>query len=338
MIACLRRAGVEVVERNRSVWGDRHNWSLGARQAARVAVAEARLARRVEDDADVLIVGYPGHFDLIAARRVARGRPIVFNPLVSLHDTLVVDRSRFADGSLAGRLSRGVDRAAFRRADLVVADTAAQARFFTERFGLDASHVAVAFVGAEDRLFAPAWQPPSVFRALFVGKLIPLHGLETILAAAALAPEIRFRVVGDGQLRTSLAARPANVEWVEWVEYPALPAEYQAAGCALGVFGASEKAARVIPNKAFQALASGTPLVTLDSPAARELLTHDVDAVLVPPGDAAALAGAVRQLATNRELAVRLGAAGRATYESRASEVVLGVVWRDLLLRATPSA
>ena len=53
----------------------------------------------------------------------------------------------------------------------------------------------------------------SEFTCLFVGKLIPLHGLETILEAARRAPELRFRVVGSGQLEPLLDARPANVEW-----------------------------------------------------------------------------------------------------------------------------
>ena len=149
-----------------------------------------------------------------------------------------------------------------------------------------------------------------MFHALFVGKLIPLHGLETILAAARQAPEIPFRIVGSGQLDALMTDRPPNVEWVDWVEYEQLPAEYQRAGCALGVFGTSAKAARVIPNKAFQALACGTPLVTADTPAARELLTDGESALLVPPGDADALATAVRRLAADAALAAQLGRGG----------------------------
>ncbi len=249
----------------------------------------------------------------------------------ALYDTLVTDRARLRPRGAAARALRAIDRRAFRRADLVVADTAAHASFFRTAFGLPYGRVRVCFVGAEDRLFQPLWQPPASFHALFVGKLIPLHGIETILAAAALAPEIPFRIVGSGQLEQVLAARPTNVTWTPWVEYGQLPRELQRAGCALGIFGSGAKTGRVIPNKAFQALACGTPLVTADTPAARELLCDGVDALLVPAGDAGALAAAVRQLAADTALATRIGRQGRATYEARASEPVLGRQWRTLL-------
>lgn len=335
VISALRGAGVEVLEQHRPVWERRHNWSIGLGQMLRVAEAERSLGRsRQIEDVDALVVGYPGHFDLPAAKRVARGRPVVFNPLVSLYDTLVDDRGRFRRGSPAAGVVHLVDRRAFRRADLVVADTEEHARFFRDEFGLAENRVDVCLVGAEDRLFFPGWQPEAPFHALFVGKLIPLHGLETILAAAALAPEVPFRVVGSGQLERLLEGRPVNVDWVPWVEYEELPGELQRAGCALGVFGTGAKAARVIPNKAFQALACACPLVTADTPAARELLTDRADVLLVPPGDPVALAAAVRLLAADAALARRLGRAGRATYEARASEEVLGRRWRTLLERS----
>jgi glycosyltransferase involved in cell wall biosynthesis len=333
VISCLRRAGVDVVERHASVWERRrHKWSLGLGAALRIGLAEARLllgSRRERFDA--VIVGYPGHFDVPAARRIARGRPVVFNPLVSLHETLVEDRGRFGAGSPAAGVLRQVDRLALRRADLVVADTQANARHFAELAGLPPDRLAVCLVGAEERLFKPGWQPQEAFHALFVGKLIPLHGVETILEAARLAPEVPFRVVGSGQLDGLMSERPGNVEWVEWVEYEQLPGELQRARCALGVFGRSAKTGRVIPNKAFQALACGTPLVTADTPAARELLRDGESALLVPQGDAEALAAAVRRLASDRALARAIGEGGLAAYREQASEDVLGARWRGLL-------
>ena len=330
VVSCLRRAGVDVVERHRQVWG-RHNWSPGLGSLARLARAELALARVDPGDADVLVVGYPGHADMVAAKRVAAGRPIVFNPLVSLRDTLIDDRGVVSRRSLRAAVLRSLDRRAFRGADLVVADTRAHAAYFQDAFGLASERVAVALVGAEDSLFHPAETKPAGFHVLFVGKLIPLHGLETILAAARLVPEVRFVVVGEGQLASLLAHPPPNVEHVPWLDYRGLPDAYRRAGCALGVFGTGAKAARVIPNKVFQALACARPVITADTAAARELLADGENALLVPAGDPRALASAIRRMVEDSGLANRIGDAGRRTYEMQASESVLGARWRSLL-------
>jgi len=335
VISALRGAGVEVIERHEPVWeGQEEKWSLGPGAAVRLVLAELRLLARRGPRTDAVIVGYPGHLDLLAARRAARGAPVVFNPLVSLTDTLVGDRGRFRHGSLVERALRTIDRRALRSADVVIADTDAHAEFLAGLAGLPRDRFEVCFVGAEERVFQPGWDPEEPFTALFVGKLIPLHGLETILEAARLAPDLRLRIVGSGQLDPLLAGRPANVEWAPWVDYERLPEELNRASCALGIFGTSEKAQRVIPNKAFQALACATPLVTADTPAARELLVDGESALLVPPGDPEALAGALHRLAAEPELAQRLGAVGHAVYRERASEEVLGRRWRRILERA----
>ncbi len=338
VISCLRGAGVEVRERHRPVWEQRHGWSTGLRQFARIVEAERILRQGSDGGVDALIVGYPGHFDLPAAKRVARDKPVVFNPLVSLSDTLVTDRERFRAGSLPARALAKIDRHALRGADLVVADTRADADRLAALANLKPERVEVCFVGAEERLFTPGWAPEEPFTAFFVGKLIPLHGLETILAAARAAPGLRFRIVGSGQLESLVRGRPKNVEWLPWVDYELLPAELHRAGCALGIFGTSDKAQRVIPNKAFQALACGTPLVTANTPAARELLVHEQSALLVPPGDPGALATALLKLQSDAELAHSLGEGGRAAYEAEASEEVLGTRWRALLERVVARA
>jgi glycosyltransferase involved in cell wall biosynthesis len=332
VISCLRHAGVEVIERHVPVWeGRNQKWRAGLTAVPRLALAEARLLRRPQSGADAVIVGYPGHLDLPAARRAARGRPVIFNPLVSLFDTLVGDRGRFRAHSLPARILTAIDRRALRAADVVVADTQANADFLAELADLPEKQFAVCFVGAEERLFQPGWAPEEPATAVFVGKLIPLHGLETILGAARFAPELRFRVIGSGQLESLLESRPPNVEWVRWVEYDLLPAELRRAACALGIFGTSDKARRVIPNKAFQALACGVPLVTADTPAARELLTDGESALLVPPGDPEALADALRRVMTDPALAGRLADAGHTVYREQASEEVLGARWRSLI-------
>jgi glycosyltransferase involved in cell wall biosynthesis len=334
VISCLRKAGVDVTERHVSVWEeDEHKWKAGIEALARVAKAQLELLRLHGTDFDVLLVGYPGQLDLPAAKRAARGKPIVFNPLVSLWDTWVSDRGRFTPGSAAGRSLARIDRAAFRAADLVVADTEQSADFFAELAGLPRTRFEVCLVGAEDRLFNPPWTPSKSF--LFVGKLIPLHGLDTILEAARLVPDLAITIAGGGQLEALLETRPPNVEWVPWIEYEQLGNAYRNALCALGIFGTSAKAARVIPNKVFQAIACGTPVITADTPATRELLVDGASALLVPPGDPEALAAALRRASTDTGLLARIAAGGRKAYEEHASEDVLGRKWRTLLERLT---
>ena len=198
----------------------------------RVAVAEARLLFGRKGTFDVLIVGYPGHFDMPAARRIARGKPVVFNPLVSLWDTLVDDRGRFRPGSSGAGVLRRVDRIAFRRADLVVADTEAQARWYAETFGLPASRLAVCLVGAEDRLFA----------RLAAGRALPrpsssaadkLHGLR--LSSKRLVSAVSsVRLVARGTEGFWLHHRQRGL--CPWVG-TRTSGRLQPAGCALGIFG-----------------------------------------------------------------------------------------------------
>ena len=244
VISCLRRAGVEVVERHVSVWeGDEEKWSAGPGSGLRLAAAETRLLLGRAPKADAVIVGYPGHLDLRAARRAARGGPVVFNPLVSLWDTFVGDRGRFKAESLAARDLLRIDRHAFGSADLIVADTEAHADYLSELTGVPRERFRVCLVGAEERVFQPGWEPEDPFIALFVGKLIPLHGLTTILEAARLAPELRIRVIGSGQEERMLSGRPTNVEWTPWVPYERLPGELRRAGCP-SVFGTRQGTTR----------------------------------------------------------------------------------------------
>ena len=333
VVRCLRDVGVDVVEHHVSVWdGQRHKFALGPGSALRLAGAQLRLLKRLDVDFDVVIVGYPGHLDMTAARRIAGGRPLVFNPLVSLYDTFVLDRGRWTPRSVPARLLEAIDRRAIRAADMVVLDTENHADYFAELGGVSRDRVQVCLLGADETRFMPGWTQPETFSCFFHGKLIPVHGLETILAAARLVPEVRFTLTGTGQLSGLLEReRPENVEWLGWVPAERIPLELHRCGCVLGIFGTSEKASRVIPNKAFEALACGAPIITADTPGSRELLVDGESAVLVPPGDPGALAAAIRRVAADPALARRVAAGGLDAFRARASAEVLGPRWKALL-------
>ena len=84
----------------------------------------------------------------------------------------------------------------------------------------------------------------------------------------------------------------------------------------------------MVPNKVYHAMAVGRPVITADTPAAREVLEHERTALLVPAGDAPALAAAMRRLDEDAELRARLGDAARERFEALASQ---RVVARDFL-------
>jgi hypothetical protein len=296
-IAALRATGVEIVERQASIRG------RGGRGTLSVLGAETRLLRPRRRDFDVVIVGYPGHFDVPRARRVAGRAPLVFDAVLSLEDELVTVRRRFRDRSAAATVLRAVDFRALRLPNLVVCGTAAEAAYLA---GMGARRTEAVFLGADEELFSETWSPTYPFSALQFADA----SSEVVEAAAAIATDVPVRLVGRDELeRDELGIAVGH------------------AGIVLGSFRES----RAIPPVVFEALATGAPVITADTNAARELLTDGESALLVRPNDPAALAHALRQLARDEALRTRIAARGREVYGERASRRVLGERWRSLL-------
>lgn len=330
LVEGLRAHGVTVTERHRPVWErTRHKAGAflrpgrllragGSYAAAWAAIAAEEARSRLAVDA--VVAGYPAQPDVAPAWLVARARraPLVVDMMISLVDTLADDRARVT-GATARALALA-DRVSLAAADLVLADTAANADFLAQRFGVPRARFVVAPVGAEPGAFPFTPVPDGECHALWYGKLSPMHGIDVILDATRIPGTPRVRLVGGGQLDAWLADEmrrdpPRGLEHVPWVPYDRLGQEVAESGIVLGIFGRSGKAARVVPNKVFQAMAAGRPIITADTPGIREVLTHGVDAVLVPAGEPAALAAALVSLAGDPSARAALGAAARARYE-----------------------
>ncbi len=332
LIAGLREHGVDVVEFRAGLPPMTAVEMTGARGATRLAaglaIAHARLfaQHRRRLDVDAVVVGYPGHFlvpfgRVLAALRDAR---LVFDPLVSLWDTFAGDRALVRGRSLEAAAVRAVDEVAFRLPDLVLSDTWAHAAYYQEEFGLARGRLVVTPVGALPEPKADGasrsltqGEPLTI---LHYGKWSPMHGADVVLAAAELlrSEPFRFILIGEGQLSAELRSvidghALTNVEWLGSLPAAELRARTLAADVCLGVFGRTDKAARVVPNKVFDALACGRPVVTADTDGAREWLRHGETALLTPAGDAAALAAVLRRLRDERERA-HLGRRALALY------------------------
>ena len=284
---------------------------------------------------DAVVVGYLGHFDVHLARLLyPRHRvPIVLDHLISAANT-AKDR-RIAGGGMKQRLLTLIDAAALRAADIVVVDTEEHLEIVPEKYR---SKAVVVYVGAPEPWHAAAVEPSATagngpLTVVFYGLYTPLQGTPVIGAALgrlAGAP-VEVTMIGGGQdeaqTKAAAAANPA-VRWLDWVPAEQLPALVAEHDVCLGIFGTGAKALRVVPNKVFQGLAAGCAIVTSDTPPQRRLLGDA--AVLVPPGDADALAGALRRLAGDRGEVARLRQQSR---ELARQEFAPGQVVAPLLRR-----
>ena len=122
-----------------------------------------------------------------------------------------------------------------------------------------------------------------------------------------------------------------NINWIDWVKYEELPKYINGADVCLGIFGDTEKATRVIPNKAFQIIASGKPLITGDSPAARELFRNKETAVLCKMASAEAVADAILLLKQDNCLRDKIAQAGHILFKDTCNTKAIGKELSGLL-------
>ena len=323
MIRGLRENDVQVIECHANVWKGIEDKSQMLRWSQRLHLFISwlssypgliwRYLRLPKHDA--VIIGYMGHMDVIVLWLFAklRGVPIIWDAFLSLYNTVVEDRRLVGPMHPLAFMLYVWEWLACRTADIILLDTQAHADYFVQQFNIP-TKTGTIFVGAETDVF-PAMQSPKDLGesnenlgVLFYGQFIPLHGIETIILAAQQmeSDPIQWVIIGQGQeeskIRDMLNKHPLpNLKWIPWVPYKELIKWIHRADLCLGIFGNSDKAARVIPNKIFQILSSGKPLITRESPAIRELLSQEMPGVfLVPPAAPTALAYAIRKFAAQR--------------------------------------
>jgi glycosyltransferase involved in cell wall biosynthesis len=172
---------------------------------------------------------------------------------------------------------------------------------------------------AADRAFPglAAEAPP---RVLYAGQMYPWKGADVLVEAMTQVPGARLVLLGglEGEadlerVRSLVRARglEGRVEMPGTVGPGRVAEELARAAVVVVPFLRTAMTERhTSPLKAFEAMAAGRPLVASDLPSSREFLRHDENALLVTPGDARALAEALRRALGDRALAERLARAG----------------------------
>ncbi|MDE2230390.1 MAG: glycosyltransferase family 4 protein [Alphaproteobacteria bacterium] len=192
--------------------------------------------------------------------------------------------------------------------------------------------------GVDLARFAPAPEPPAPpVVVAYAGRMIAIKGVATLVAALQQVRErgidLRLVLAGDtddenpSAIARDTLARWATLPGITWLGRcedvrPVWRDAHIAALASLGGEG--------LPKSLLEAAAMARPIVASDIPGVRAVAQHQVNALLVPPGDAAALADALMVLARDEALRRRLGAAGRQRVERGLSDAAVADVTRAL--------
>lgn len=260
-----------------------------------------------------VIISYMGQFDILIIWFFAklRGVPIIWDIFISLYDTVVIDRQLIKKKSILAIFLYLIEWLGIRAATKAFMDTKTHAEYIEGIYGLNNSTINHVFVGAELEKFKEPIEKIKKnrrFTVLFYGQFIPLHGIDTIVNAAKIledsGEQISWKLIGKGQEQPQIDAlikklKIKSIKRISWVPYEELARQIYQADVCLGIFNSKGKATRVIPNKVFQILATGKPLITGDTPAIRELLKNEQAVHLIQPDNPELLAKTILHLKNN---------------------------------------
>lgn len=290
------------------------------------------VGQRLTDPPDAYLVTFRGYEILPLVLLVAAGRPVVYDEFINPVEWFVEEHHRFPVGSVRARVLRTAMRGLMRRTRCILADTSSHLRHSAQLMDLDPRRYRAVPVSTDEEHFRrlPAHRGSGRFTVLYYGSMLPLHGLEHVLEAALAlkdTPDITFRLIGGGAdagRRVALAGRAgASVHHERWVDYAELPQVFMGSDLFLaGPFGATVQSRFVITGKTYQFLAAGLPTM-VGANEETGVFTHRVDALVVPRGDAVAIAREIRWAAANRTELALIGRRGRELYDERFSQRIV---------------
>ncbi|MBA2743871.1 MAG: glycosyltransferase [Chthoniobacterales bacterium] len=278
--------------------------------------------------------------------RLLSRKPIISDCYISLYDSFIKDRKHVSEKHPLAWLCLWLDRQMIKHSTALITDTAAHADYLSHLVPPPGPRIRPVWVSAEQEIFRPLGPvPPTTgeaeLRVLFFGAFIPLQGVEVIIRAAALLREtsIRFDLVGAGQTLAACQELDSdlgntNTVFHPWKRPEELVALASVSQLILGIFGGSQKTARVIPNKVFASLAMARPVLTGDSPAIRELLTPGHDVLTCEMADAQSLAEAIQWCSLHLKELGEIAQNGWETFNEKASPAIVAGLLEDAIMGA----
>ena len=259
-----------------------------------------------------------------------RPQRIVSDAFISIYDTVVNDRKLLSPHGVLARALKKVEQRAYATADCVMVDTSMNARFYAELFSLPESKFHPVPLSTNETDYRPVPYKPrnGLCEVLFIGTLVPLQGIETVVAAAAILnahPEIHLTIIGDGQDSQKVEAAIAaakNVKWIrDWKSAAELAGIITRADICLGIFGDGAKTQRVCPYKLYSYASIGRAVITGLTEWTREaeLTFGAMPFATVPVMNPAALADEILRLSKDIDYRTQLSNDSRRFYEMELS-------------------
>ncbi|MEW5989149.1 MAG: glycosyltransferase [Chloroflexota bacterium] len=218
-------------------------------------------------------------------------------------------------------------RSKIRAARFVITVSDFNQAYLRELMGDQPGEVRRLYNGIDLSFFRPdATIPRQANLILAVGRLIEKKGFEDLIWACALLAgqglDFRCDIIGKGDLREKLRELITTLNLEDRVRLvgpksqdEVLEAYRQAAVFALPCVVGSDGNRDGLPTVLLEAMATGLPVVSTNLTGVPEIISHNEDGLLVPPGDPQALAAALTQLLSDPALRQRLATAGRRKVE-----------------------
>ena len=233
------------------------------------------------------------------------------------------------------RASEWLERFLYKRADVVVVNSPG---FIDHVQARGASHIELVPNGADPRMFDPhghgtQFRDTYNLKGRFVVMYAGAHGMSNDLgvvleAASQLQDrtEIALVLMGDGKEKPALQELSAemnltNLQFIPPQAKAQMSDALEASDACLAILKSVPLYATVYPNKVFDYMAAGRPVLLAINGVIRKVVERAEAGVYVPPGDAQALAEAIRQLADDPERGREMGINGRHLVEEKFDRV-----------------
>lgn len=282
------------------------------------------------------------------AARYLRGLPFVFEVRDLWPEGAI--QLGLLRNKLLIRVLRALERFCYRSASVIVALSPGMADWIRQRYGYghievvtNASDCELAERAAQNGFRLPEWARGKKL-AVYAGSLGRMYGCSQLVELAAELrglgdEEIAVVVIGAGVERDRLerearARGLGNILFLGQQSRETVFAWLSSAVCSLSIFERAGVLETSSPNKLFDALACGVPLVQDTQGWMKDLLEKEQCGITVPRGDTRAMAEAVLTLARNEELRQRLAANARRLGRERFERGLLAEKMRQILHRA----